>query len=82
MCFAENGKIEMQIVYSPKSDILYIRLDEQPQDVINQRVSDDVVLDMGDENRIVGIEIMDASLRLNLKNIFPVEFQVAVESHT
>lgn len=68
----------MQIIYNPKSDILYIRLDEQTQDVINQRVSEDVVLDMGSENRIVGIEIMDASQRLNLKNIFPVEFQVAM----
>lgn len=67
----------MQIIYNPKSDILHIRLDELKQDVINQRVSEDVVLDMGSENRIVGIEIMDASLRLNLKNIFPVEFQVA-----
>ena len=81
MCFTENGKINMQIVYTPKTDILYIRLDEQTQDVLNQRVSDDVVLDMGSENRIIGIEIMDASLRLNLKNIFPVEFQVAVEAH-
>ncbi len=67
----------MQIIYTPKSDILYIRLDEIKQDVINQRVSEDVVLDMDSENRIVGIEIMDASIRLNLKNILPVEFQVA-----
>ena len=71
----------MQIVYNPKTDILYIRLDEQNQDVINQRVSDDMVLDMGGGNRIVGIEIMDASQRLNLKNIFPVEFQVAIETN-
>jgi uncharacterized protein YuzE len=71
----------MQIVYTPKSDILYIRLDEQPQDVINQRVSEDVVLDMGHEDRIIGIEIMDASQRLNLKSIFPVEFQIATETH-
>lgn len=82
MYFTENGKIDMQIVYTPKTDILYIRLDEQPQDVINQRVSDDVVLDMGSENRIIGIEIMDASLRLNLKNIFPVEFQIVMEAHS
>jgi uncharacterized protein YuzE len=68
----------MQIIYNPKSDILYIRLDESKQDVINQRVSDDVVLDMGAEEKIIGIEIMDASQRMNLKNIFPVEFQVAV----
>lgn len=66
----------MQIVYNPKSDVLYIRLDEITQDVINQRVSEDVTLDIGREDRIIGIEILDASLRLNLKNIFPVEFQV------
>jgi len=66
----------MQIIYNPKSDILYIRLDEVKQDVLNQRVSEDVVLDMGSENRIIGIEIMDASTRLNLKNILPVEYQI------
>ncbi|MCB0117554.1 MAG: DUF2283 domain-containing protein [Anaerolineales bacterium] len=68
----------MQIIYNPKTDVLYLRLDEQKQDVINQRVAEDVVLDMGSENHIVGIEIMDASQRLNLKNIFPVEFQVSM----
>ncbi len=66
----------MQIIYNPKSDILYIRLDEVKQDVLNQRVSEDVVLDMGSENRIIGIEIIDASTRLNLKNILPVEYQI------
>ena len=81
MYFTENGKTDMQIVYNPKTDILYIRLDEQTQDVINQRASEDVVLDMGSENHIVGIEIMDASTRLNLKNIFPVEYQVALEAN-
>ncbi len=69
----------MKVSYNPKSDILYIRLDEIKQDVLNQRVSEDVVLDMGNENKIVGIEIMDASQRLDLKNIFPVEFQIATK---
>jgi len=77
MSSTENGKTDMQIIYSPKSDILYIRLDEAKQDVINQRVSEDVTLDIGKEDRIIGIEILDASLRLNLKNILPVEYQVA-----
>lgn len=71
----------MQIIYNPKSDVLYIRLDELKQDVINQRVSEDVVLDMGSEDRIVGIEIMDASHRVDLKNIFPVEFQVSMKAN-
>lgn len=81
MSSTENGKIKMQIIYNPKSDILYIRLDEVNQDVINQRVSDDVVLDMGGENKIVGIEIMDASSRLNLKNILPIEFQLDMKTN-
>ncbi len=66
----------MQIVYNPKSDILYIRIDDIKQDVVNQRVSEDVTLDIGKDDRIIGIEILDASLRMNLKNIFPVEYQV------
>jgi len=76
MSSTENGETEVQIIYNPNSDILYIRLDEVKQDVLNQRVSEDVVLDMGSENRIIGIEIMDASARLNLKNILPVEYQI------
>ncbi len=66
----------MQIIYNAKTDILYIRLDDTKQDVINQRVSDDVVLDVGKDDKIVGIEILDASAHTNLKTILPVEYQV------
>ena len=67
----------MIIQYSPKTDVLYIRLSDAKQDVLNQRVSKNVTLDLSKEDKIVGIEILDASLRLNLKNILPVEYQVA-----
>ena len=67
----------MQVLYNSKTDTLYIRLDEPKQDVINKRVTDDVVLDVGAGERIVGIEIVNASLRLNLKSILPVEFKLA-----
>lgn len=76
MSFTENGKINMQIIYNPKFDILYIRLDDTKQDLINQRVSDDVTLDLGKEDKIIGIEILDASAHLNLKNILPVKYQL------
>lgn len=66
----------MQIIYNAITDILYIRLDDAKQDVINQRVSDDVVLDVGKDDKIVGIEILDASAHTNLKTILPVEYQV------
>ena len=51
----------MQIHYNAKKDLLYIRLDERKQEVINRRPSEDIVLDIGEGDRLVGIEIMDAS---------------------
>ena len=66
----------MQISYNDKSDLLYIRLDEQTQDVINRRVSEDIVLDIGDEDRIVGIEILDASKHVALERLLPVKYAI------
>ena len=44
----------MQILYNTKTDLLYFRLDEQKQTVINKRLSDDVVLDIGEGEKIIG----------------------------
>jgi len=52
-------------------DLLYISIDDRPQDVRNRRVSDDIVLDIGAEDHIVGIEIVDASRRVNLQRQHP-----------
>ena len=67
----------MQIHYNAKTDLLYIRLDDRKQDVVNRRPSEDVVLDIGEGNRIVGIEIMEASKHLNLETLLPVKYQVS-----
>jgi len=67
MFFMGNGRDNMNIVYNDKIDLLYIRLDDKRQEVINRRISEDVVLDIGEGDRIVGIEILDASKRLNLE---------------
>jgi len=67
----------MQILYNAKTDLLYIRLDDRKQAVINQRLSEDIVLDIGENDRIVGIEILDASKHLNLERLLPVEYQVS-----
>ena len=67
----------MQILYDVKTDVLYIRMEDQKQPVINRRVSDDIVLDMGKDEKIVGIEIIGASTHLNLKNILPVEYKIS-----
>ena len=66
----------MQVMYDTTTDLLYIRLDERKQTVINRRLGEDVVLDMGEGDRIVGIEILDASRRLNLATVLPVKYNV------
>lgn len=67
----------MNITYNHKTDLLYIRLDERRQEVLNRRVSDDVVLDVGADDKIVGIEIMNASHNLRLEGLLPVNIEKA-----
>ncbi|HIE50766.1 MAG TPA: DUF2283 domain-containing protein [Armatimonadetes bacterium] len=76
MSFTENGREKMQILYDAKTDLLYLRLDDRKQQVINKRVSEDIVLDIGEDNRIVGIEILDASKHLNLEKLLPVKYEM------
>ena len=67
----------MQILYDDRHDVLHLRLDERAQEVINRRLSDDVVLDIGEDDRIVSIEILDASKRLNLSELLPIQYRQA-----
>ncbi len=69
----------MEIQYTPKTDILYLRLDDRKQQVVNRRVSEEIVLDIGKDDRIVGIEILDASKHLRLEKILPVTYEVVEE---
>lgn len=66
----------MNITYNDKTDLLYIRFDERKQDVVNRRVSDDIVLDIGENDRIIGIEILDASRHVTLDKLLPVKYGV------
>jgi len=76
MFFMGNGRDNMNIVYNDKMDLLYIRLDDKRQEVINRRISEDIVLDIGEGDRILGIEILDASKRLNLERLLPVKYEL------
>lgn len=66
----------MNIIYNDKADLLYIRLDDRKQDVINKRISEDIVLDIGENDRIIGIEILDASRHVNLDKLLPVKYEI------
>jgi len=67
----------MNILYNDKTDILYIRLDDRKQDTINRRVSEDIVLDIGEDSKIVGIEILDASKHVSLEKLMPVNYETS-----
>ena len=64
----------MQIMYDVKRDLLYIRLDDRKQEIVNERLSENIVLDIGESDKIVGIEILDASQHLNLERLLPVNY--------
>jgi len=70
----------MQILYNVKTDLLYLRLDDRKQQVINRRLSEDIVLDIGEDDRIVAIEVLDASRHLNLEKLLPVEYAISLEA--
>lgn len=64
----------MKISYDDRTDLLYLRFDERKQEVENKRVTDAVVLDIGAGGKIIGIEILDASLHLDLERFLPVRY--------
>ena len=79
MCFMENGEGKMNVAYNDKTDLLYIRFDDKKQDIINRRISEDIVLDIGENDRIVGIEIIDASRHIHLEKLLPIKYDLPKE---
>lgn len=69
--------MDVKIVYDDKTDLLYWRLDDRTQELENRRVSEYIVLDLGESGKIVGIEILDASEHLELDRLLPVEYGLA-----
>lgn len=63
----------MQILYNAKADLLYLRLDDRKQQVINKRLSEDIVLDIGDPN--CRYCCSSAPKHLNLERLLPVKYE-------
>jgi len=58
----------MKVYYDKEVDALYLKLgDESPEGVVE--IPEGVNLDTGPEDKIVGIEILDASKKLDLRTI-------------
>ncbi len=50
----------MKITYDPKVDALYIKFLEGKFECRNVHLTDDVTLNLGPNNELVGIEVLDA----------------------
>lgn len=61
----------MKIKYDPQVDALYISFKKGPTQVSTVRFSEDVAIDLGPHEEIVGIEILGASDHLALERINP-----------
>jgi len=57
----------MKISYDPKVDAMYIRLVEGKRECRNLQINENITLNMGPREILVGIEILDAARVLKLK---------------
>lgn len=67
----------LTIHYNSQTDLLYLRLEQEDHSITNKRISEDIVLDIGSDNKIIGIEIMDASQHVNLEKVISIEYTKA-----
>ena len=58
----------MKISYDPKVDALYIRFVEGPIECEVLQINDRVALNVGPGERLIGIEVLDASQVLDLRD--------------
>ena len=61
----------MKIKYDPEVDAAYISFKRGPLQVTTIRLSEDVAVDLGANEEIVGIEILDASEHLGFQKEKP-----------
>ncbi len=65
----------MRVYYDNKVDAVYIKLGNQKPDGVVE-ISEGVNLDTTSENKIVGIEILNASRKMNIKTILSYELEL------
>ncbi len=68
----------MRITYDTRADAIYIQLREGDF-VANKEVAEGVILDMGEGDALLGIEILEASTRLSPSDLARVEVLMPLE---
>ncbi len=61
----------MKIKYDPEVDAAYISFKDACVQVTTMRITEDIAIDFGPHEEIIGIEILDASEHLGLKKESP-----------
>jgi uncharacterized protein YuzE len=69
----------MKLNYYPDTDSLYIDLSERPS-VESREISEGIVLDYDAEGRLVGIDIDNASRKVDLKQLTLSRLPVSVQT--
>jgi uncharacterized protein YuzE len=57
----------MKIKYDRRVDAAYIQLREEPAQVTTVRVTEDIAIDFGPGEEVVGIEVLQASMHLGIE---------------
>ena len=61
----------MKVTYDPEVDAAYISFRKGPMEVTTIRITEDVSVDLGPHEEIVGIEVLDASEHLGFSRQRP-----------
>ena len=67
------GDVEVYVTYDRQVDAVYIKLIPDRQRVVTVNVDHDIALNMDEQDRLVGIEVLHASKRLDLRHLLPVD---------
>lgn len=68
----------MKITYDPRVDAVYIYLMKTGHPFERRDIDDDIGLDFDEQGRLVGIEVLDASKRLDLAFVTAASKQVKI----
>ncbi len=69
----------MRLNYYPDTDSLYINLSEQPS-VESQEISEGILLNYDAEGRLVGIDIDNASHKVDMEKLILSQLPCGIES--
>ena len=61
----------MKITYDPEVDAAYISFKQGPTQVTTIHLTEDIAVDLGPEEQVVGIEVLAASAHLGIDKAHP-----------